>query len=164
MKALLLALVLSFQAHADLDLSALGNITFGTVSATHYVQTQSNDNLILQTGAADENGFGGGLNLISGNSVQIQSGGDGGISIATQNTSSITLDSAGGSTVVVGDSMAVFTLNGLQLYQWAASTPTCNEGRRGTLYFSPNGEGVADTLQVCMKAADESFSWKTVSF
>jgi len=44
----------------------------------------------------------------------------------------------------------------------STSKPTCSSATRGTIWYTPGSTGVADTLAVCRKAADESFSW--VSF
>ena len=44
-----------------------------------------------------------------------------------------------------------------------AAQPTCDATQRGTMWFTQGGSGVADTLQVCAKGADDSYSWKTVT-
>lgn len=163
--AYLLTVLFSLSAKAQVP-----DLTFDVTGGSHYVQTQSHDNLVLQTGSADENGFGGGLNLLSGNSVQIQSGGDGSFTLNSANTSSIDI-SAGGSVVLYAgptypvytfaESLQVYTDHGLQLTAMD-SQPTCDSGRRGTLYYVQAGTGVADTLEICMKLADESYAWHVV--
>lgn len=41
----------------------------------------------------------------------------------------------------------------------AASKPLCANATRGTIWYSYGTSGVADSIEVCKKAADDSFSW-----
>ena len=150
----------------DLNFAILGSY------GTHYVGVTGFDNLVIQTGPADGSGFGGGLNLTSGNSVQISAGGNGGFSLSTAGAD-IDISPTGGDVVLTagsnnyvdayGDSLYVATQYGLQLSPQAAA-PTCSSSRRGTLYYLASAGGVADQLQVCVKAADDTYSWQNVSF
>lgn len=48
---------------------------------------------------------------------------------------------------------------GLQIAN--ASLPTCNAAHRGTIFYQAGGSGVADVREMCMKAANDSYSWVT---
>lgn len=41
----------------------------------------------------------------------------------------------------------------------SASLPACNSAHRGTIFYQAGGGGVADVREMCMKAADDSYSW-----
>lgn len=44
--------------------------------------------------------------------------------------------------------------------QWATGTrPTCDAAARGTTWYVAGGAGVADTFEVCGKAAADTYSW-----
>lgn len=45
----------------------------------------------------------------------------------------------------------------------SAAPPTADANHRGAFWFRQGGTGVADTLQVCIKNADGTYSWKTVT-
>lgn len=146
------------------------DLVFGTTSGTHYMKTNGSDNLVLQTGPADIDGFGGGFNVFAGSSVQIQAGGDGVMNLSTSNTSDIDVNSAGSTVVMTGtgystyvysESLQLYTDHGLQLSQ-TDTKPTCDDSRRGTLYYNANADGVADTLQICMKSSSDTYAWHTV--
>ena len=42
------------------------------------------------------------------------------------------------------------------------SLPNCDATHRGQLHYIAGGKGQKDGLQICMKAADESYSWRVV--
>lgn len=48
----------------------------------------------------------------------------------------------------------------------APTKPVCDNTNgpniRGTLWFTKSAAGVADTLEVCAKGADENYAWKAV--
>ncbi len=37
--------------------------------------------------------------------------------------------------------------------------PTCNSTHRGTLWYTPGGSGVADTVEICLKDAANAYAW-----
>lgn len=149
----------------DLNFAATGDY------GVRYITTGIKDSLVIQT-STDDSGFGGGFNVLSGSSVIIQAGGNGNMLLST-NASDIDIESGGdvvlmplnsGWIDVYGDTLFVATDNGLLLVPHSSSAPSCDSSRAGTLFYSAGGTGVADQLQVCMKAADDTFSWKNVSF
>jgi hypothetical protein len=150
--------------NADLNFAATGDY------GVRYITTGVKDSLVLQT-STDESGFGGGFNVFSGSSVQITAGGNGNMLLSTNNADidinsggEVVLSPAAGHWVdIYGDGVFVGSSNGLQLAPSAAA-PTCSSSFQGTLYYQAGASGVADQLQVCMKAADDTFSWKNVSF
>ncbi len=58
------------------------------------------------------------------------------------------------------DANAVFHTSNLQLGQ--VTQPACNASTRGTMAFVPGWSGKADGMQVCAKAANDSYNWVTV--
>jgi len=44
----------------------------------------------------------------------------------------------------------------------ASSSPTCDAGHRGQLNYVAGGTGGKDLVQICMKAADESYGWRVI--
>lgn len=44
----------------------------------------------------------------------------------------------------------------------AGSSPTCDVAHRGQLSYILGGKGERDVVQICMKAADESYSWRVI--
>ena len=40
--------------------------------------------------------------------------------------------------------------------------PAAGSGYRGFLHITEGGAGVADTLEVCLKKSDDTYSWLTV--
>jgi len=44
----------------------------------------------------------------------------------------------------------------------AGSTPKCDTTHRGQLNYVAGGKGEKDAVQICMKAADESYGWRVV--
>lgn len=44
----------------------------------------------------------------------------------------------------------------------AGTLPTASVGYRGVIAFQPAGAGSADTFKMCMKAAADTYSWKTI--
>jgi hypothetical protein len=113
-----------------------------------------------------------GTNLIGG-SINIQATNGGTFSMSTDGQNDMDLTPSGnvvlwpqtsGYQVIMyapGATALVQTDYGLQI-QPNAAQPACNSSLRGTL-FPVNGDtGVADSLQLCKKNADETFSWHTV--
>jgi hypothetical protein len=43
-----------------------------------------------------------------------------------------------------------------------SSTLKCDAGRRGQLNYVAGAQGVKDAVQICMKAADESYGWRVI--
>jgi hypothetical protein len=44
----------------------------------------------------------------------------------------------------------------------SGSMPKCDATHRGQLYYVAGGKGKEDVFQICLKAADESYSWRVV--
>jgi hypothetical protein len=44
----------------------------------------------------------------------------------------------------------------------ASSTPKCDAAHRGQLNYLAGGKGTKDLLQICTKAADESYGWRLI--
>jgi hypothetical protein len=40
--------------------------------------------------------------------------------------------------------------------------PACDAEARGKIWFVKGGSGVADTLEVCAKNADDAYDWRAV--
>lgn len=55
----------------------------------------------------------------------------------------------------------VVASNGYQIAT-TVSIPTCAAATRGTLWVVQGGTGVTDTLEVCLKAAANTYSWVSV--
>lgn len=53
-------------------------------------------------------------------------------------------------------------VNGGVRLNTSTTKPTCAEAIRGTLWFTRGAVGYADSLQVCIKQADENYIWKNV--
>lgn len=55
---------------------------------------------------------------------------------------------------------AAITKDGaIRLNGSAGAAPTCAAAHRGTIYYTPGGAGVADSLQVCRKDAADAYAW-----
>ena len=101
----------------------------------------------------------GGIDLTALSSVIIQAGGDGPMLLQTQNTSDIDIF-AGGNIVLFPQYGTLIAVN-LQIYP---TTSDCNSATAGSFNYVAGDSGVPDQLQVCLKAADDTYSWKNVSF
>ncbi len=53
-------------------------------------------------------------------------------------------------------------LSGVQV-STTASKPAASAANRGRIWIVQGGAGVADTLQVCIKNASDSYVWVTVT-
>ncbi len=158
---------------ADAPITSVSDINFGTQSGSHFVTTSGHGDLYIQTDTPDEFGFGGGVNITAGSSVQISSGPNGAFILNSAPDASINVNSggdlmlagAGGyyGVYAYGESLQVVTDHGLRLVPQAAA-PTCDSSHRGTIYYVASDTGVADQLQVCMKLVDDTYSWLSVSF
>ncbi len=167
MKLLLCLLATVSVACSAADLTGVGDIVFGIAEYnTHYITAPDAESIVMQTNT-------GGINLLSGASVVIQSGTSSGVIIAAPADNSVQLTSGGDITLqaasypyqvlAYGDSMSVQTDYGLQIKPMQ-SLPTCDASRRGTLYYAEGATSVADQLKVCRKDATDSYAWEAVSF
>jgi len=57
---------------------------------------------------------------------------------------------------------AVLEVNGGMRLNTTTAKPTCDVTQRGTFYVVQGGAGVQDTVEVCAKAADDSYAWRTI--
>lgn len=53
--------------------------------------------------------------------------------------------------------------NTLQLNTGGNARPTANAANRGKLWYSKSANGVADTIEVCLKSAGDTYSWVTLA-
>lgn len=53
-------------------------------------------------------------------------------------------------------------VNGGVRLNTGTAKPACDANSRGTLWFAKGGTGVADTMEVCAKQADENYVWKAL--
>src|SRR5271169_6156195 len=44
----------------------------------------------------------------------------------------------------------------------SAPKPTCSSSIRGRFWYVAGGSGVKDSVEVCAKAADDTFAWRTI--
>ena len=51
----------------------------------------------------------------------------------------------------------------LQFNELAVARPTANAANRGCLWYSKSASGAADTLQICLKSAADTYSWVTIA-
>jgi hypothetical protein len=51
----------------------------------------------------------------------------------------------------------------LQLNPGGAARPTADASNRGTLWYSKSANGSADTVQICLKSAADTYSWVTIA-
>lgn len=54
------------------------------------------------------------------------------------------------------------TVNGGLTLGTTTTAPTCDSSRRGQFWYSPGGAGAKDAVQVCAKAADNAYAWRTI--
>jgi hypothetical protein len=66
-----------------------------------------------------------------------------------------------GSGLVV-DAPIVGSIN-LQLNTTGSARPTADAAHRGTFWYSKSAGGVADTVEVCLKSAGDTYSWVTIA-
>ena len=152
MKQILFVLIVASgcAAQAQTNLTNVGDINFADIGGLHEILTASDDALQVQSGS---------IALVSGSEVLIQSGGDGAFLIQSSNTSDITVN-AGGNVVLwpgAGD-FATVVYSGLQISPQSAQ-PTCDASHRGTIYYNAADTGVEDTVVICVKHADDTYSW-----
>ena len=78
----------------------------------------------------------------------------------------------GGMTIEGGNAVRVSSFSEIQLAPATdkavvlatfGALPTASASLRGALFVVRGGAGAADTLQVCLKAAAGSYSWKTIA-
>ncbi len=69
-----------------------------------------------------------------------------------------------GSNVGIGASSPGQTLevNGGVRLNANASKPTCNSSQRGTFWMVRSGAGIKDTVEVCIKKADDTYIWSSI--
>lgn len=74
--------------------------------------------------------------------------------------------------VATSAGVARFTVNGQgdtvaqgtsQLNAGGVARPTANAANRGTLWYSRSANGAADTVQICVKSAADTYSWVTIA-
>ncbi len=53
--------------------------------------------------------------------------------------------------------------NTIQLNPGGEARPTAGSAERGKLWYSKSAGGVADTLQICLKSAADTYSWVTIA-
>jgi hypothetical protein len=66
------------------------------------------------------------------------------------------------STALTLTAAAAALVGNLQIGTAGAARPTAAAGVRGTLWYSRSAGGVADTLEVCLKSAADTYSWKVI--
>lgn len=68
--------------------------------------------------------------------------------------------------VGVGTGAAGSTAGGLALtsVQWVTGTrPTCDAAARGTSWYVAGGTGAADTIEICLKSAADTYAWTALA-
>lgn len=58
-----------------------------------------------------------------------------------------------------GTTIAAVTAQGALQLRPVGTRPTCDETRRGMLWFAAGSAGVADQLQVCQKTSSDTYQW-----
>lgn len=53
-------------------------------------------------------------------------------------------------------------VNGGVRLNTTATKPTCDSSQRGTFWVTQSGAGVQDSVQVCAKAAADTYAWRTI--
>jgi hypothetical protein len=56
---------------------------------------------------------------------------------------------------------SAFFTRGIQVGSSMGARPTANASSQGRIFVAQGASGVADVVYVCIKAADETYSWKT---
>ncbi len=72
----------------------------------------------------------------------------------------LTLDQLGDLNVIWGNARVGYHL---QLNLQGNARPTANAANRGTFYYSKSAGGAADTIQICLKSAGDTYSWVTIA-
>lgn len=54
-------------------------------------------------------------------------------------------------------------LNTVHLNTAGTARPTANAANRGTLWYSKSANGAADTVEICLKSAADTYSWVTIA-
>jgi hypothetical protein len=62
---------------------------------------------------------------------------------------------------VLDDTGRLTSHGGMQLATYA-QRPLCQAESRGTFWIALGGNGQADSLMVCVKAATDAYGWRTV--
>jgi hypothetical protein len=58
----------------------------------------------------------------------------------------------------------VVVLSGVQQFnEGGVARPTANAANRGCLWYSKSAAGAADTVQICLKSAADTYSWVTIA-
>jgi hypothetical protein len=143
MKTLIFVLVLAFST----------NIHAQTVTGTDFA-APTGDYVTLESDT--------GVN-IQGGSVQIQAHGSGTMLLSTEGYNDINLSSDANVMLFPHNGGAVVTVDGIQMQQ-LSTQPTCGPGTDLLIFPLPGGTGVADQLQICKKADDDTYSWQNLSF
>jgi len=63
---------------------------------------------------------------------------------------------SGGANAGSGEAGAVAIADG-------GTKPTCDAARRGSIWYDAGGAGVADTFEVCAKAAADTYAWRALA-
>ena len=56
-----------------------------------------------------------------------------------------------------------YSLNNLQIIGSSDSPPTAAEIYRGRVWLVLGASGAADSLQICLKSAADTYSWKVIT-
>jgi hypothetical protein len=57
--------------------------------------------------------------------------------------------------------VAEWATGGLQFFPQVAQ-PTCNAAARGLTWYTASASGTKDRFEICAKAADDSYAWRTI--
>ncbi len=151
--------------------TALGFFNLSTaigVSGSLWAGSDSTYDLGQATANRFNNGYFAGL--VTGTSFQVGAGTPSTNNVSLQNDGIIGLFGADYLGVHLGDSsnyggqkVRVIDTEGLQLDpSFGDVQPTCSSTYRGVLWLVQGASGVADQLQACGKAGDNSYAWVTV--
>ncbi|HEY1089314.1 MAG TPA: hypothetical protein VGE37_16530, partial [Archangium sp.] len=90
--------------------------------------------------------------------------GEGGISNANGAAGIFFNFGSGGSRCTGGWTAGALTsVNNLQLNTSGGARPTANAANRGTIWYSRSAGGAADTVEICVKSAADTYSWVTIA-
>lgn len=73
------------------------------------------------------------------------------------------LDSADVILFSVNGGATISNRGGHQLNIAGAAEPTCDSTTRGLIWYTAGGAGVADKMQVCAKAAADTYAWRSMA-
>lgn len=89
--------------------------------------------------------------------------GDGALQVGSTGTG---LSEISAGVVGVGTGTAGSTAGGLALtsVRWVTGTrPTCDAAARGTSWYVAGGAGAADTIEICLKSAADTYAWTALA-